>query len=84
MKNDKTKKNIYQTTLYEIGKDAHLTSNKPSLNTVKEVKAKHLKAVPVCYFDAYAKLIKENRTSLDFTSYILEALREKLGKDGVL
>lgn len=47
-------------------------------------RAKNLRAIPVSYFDAHAQLKNTNKTSLDFSSYILEALREKLEKDGAI
>lgn len=47
-------------------------------------KAKNLKAIPVSYFDAHAELKATSKTSLDFSSYIIEAIREKLERDGAL
>lgn len=47
-------------------------------------KAKNLRAVPVTYFDAHARLKSSSKTSLDFSAYILEAIREKLERDGAL
>ncbi|EIP3426814.1 molecular chaperone GroEL [Salmonella enterica] len=47
-------------------------------------KAKNLKAIPLSYFEAHADLKATSKTSLDFSSYIIEALREKLEKDGAI
>jgi hypothetical protein len=47
-------------------------------------KAKNLRAIPITYFEAHANLKAASKTSLDFSSYILEALREKLERDGAL
>ncbi|EOW7187862.1 molecular chaperone GroEL, partial [Cronobacter sakazakii] len=41
-------------------------------------KAKNLKAIPLSYFEAHADLKATSKTSLDFSSYIIEAIREKL------
>ncbi|NWC63975.1 molecular chaperone GroEL [Cedecea sp. P7760] len=49
-----------------------------------KTKAKNLKAIPISYFDAHADLKATSRTSLDFSSYIIEAIREKLERDGAL
>lgn len=47
-------------------------------------RSKNLRAVPETYFEAHAQLKALNKTSLDFSAYILEALREKLENDGAL
>ena len=47
-------------------------------------KAKNLKAIPLSYFDAHAELKATSKTSLDFSSYIIEAIREKLERDGAI
>lgn len=61
---------------------------KPSVDTRPAVKSKarskNLRAVPETYFEAHAQLKASNKTSLDFSAYILEALREKLENDGAL
>ena len=49
-----------------------------------KTKAKNLRAIPVTYFEAHANLKATAKTSLDFSSYILEALREKLERDGAI
>lgn len=40
--------------------------------------------VPLAYEDAWKKLKTDGGTGLDFTSYIIEALREKLDRDNAL
>lgn len=67
------------------------TSTAPADKTSDETKpakskarSKNLRAVPETYFEAHAKLKASNKTSLDFSAYILEALREKLENDGAL
>ncbi|EES0776392.1 molecular chaperone GroEL [Escherichia coli] len=47
-------------------------------------KAKNLKAIPLSYFEAHAELKATSKTSLDFSSYIIEAIREKLERDGAI
>lgn len=47
-------------------------------------KAKNLKAIPLSFFEAHADLKATSKTSLDFSSYIIEALREKLERDGAI
>jgi len=49
-----------------------------------KARSKNLRAVPETYFEAHAQLKASNKTSLDFSAYILEALREKLENDGAL
>lgn len=70
--------------LGKVGNNAALTENKANHieRDVPTTKAKHLKAVPTSYFDKHAALKKEGKTSLDFTAYIIEAVREKLERDG--
>nr|WP_275234103.1 chaperonin [Pantoea ananatis] len=52
--------------------------------TKRELRTKTLKAIPVSYFEAHQKLRDSNGTILDFSNYIMEALREKLEKDGAI
>lgn len=59
------------------------TPNSPRIEPAR-TKAKNLKAIPVSYFDAHAELKATSKTSLDFSSYIIEAIREKLERDGAL
>jgi hypothetical protein len=49
-----------------------------------KTKAKNLKAIPLSYFEAHAELKSSSKTSLDFSSYIIEAIREKLERDGAI
>ena len=75
------KRNLYEVA-GKIGDDAPLRSN---LNKPTEgFKAKSLRSVPVAFFEAHEKLRSEGKTSLDMSSYIVEALREKLKLDGGL
>ncbi|EOA1814439.1 chaperonin, partial [Klebsiella variicola] len=48
----------------------------------RTVRTKTLKAIPTTYFDAHQKLRDTNKTNLDFSNYIMEALREKLEREG--
>ncbi|WP_342446925.1 chaperonin [Escherichia coli] len=50
----------------------------------REVRTKTLKAIPASYFEAHQALRDSNKTVLDFSSYIMEALREKFERDGAL
>lgn len=49
-----------------------------------KTRSKNLRAVPETYFAAHNDLKLSNKTSLDFSAYILEAIREKLERDGGL
>lgn len=75
-----------KTSLYEqasqVSGSGRLQSQVESND--RQTKSKSLKAVPVIYFDLHKSLRDSNKTNLDFSNYILEALREKLAKDGVL
>jgi hypothetical protein len=61
-----------------VGKSAPLTEN---IQNKPRTRAKNLKSVPAAYFEKHANLKESGKTSLDFSSYILEALREKLERD---
>lgn len=85
----KNKQSLYDLVAQEeIGDEAKLKVNTPapveSLPAKREVRTKTLKAIPVTYFEAHQSLRDNNRTILDFSSYIMEAVREKLEKDGAL
>lgn len=68
--------------LVNVGKQAPLKETTKKITTFS--KAKLLNAVPTRYFDAHHELKENGKTSLDFSRYILEALREKLEKEGAL
>ena len=59
-----------------------IVDTKPAVRS--KSRSKNLRAVPETYFEAHAQLKALNKTSLDFSAYILEALREKLENDGAL
>lgn len=85
----RNKADIYATTAAAAGNNAPLQTKavepKPDVIAApKATRSKTLKAVPAVYFDAHAQLKTDNRTSLDFTAYIQEALREKLERDGAI
>lgn len=67
--------------LGQVGGKAVLKENKASSSGTKP---KNLKSVPVSFFDKHKELRENGKTSLDFSAYIIEALREKLEKDGAL
>lgn len=50
----------------------------------KTTRAKNLKTVPASYFEAHKAAKKAGKTSLNFSDYIVEALREKLEKDAFI
>ncbi|KAA0467766.1 molecular chaperone GroEL [Salmonella enterica] len=60
---------------------AEVVSGRPGAAMTK---AKNLKAIPLSYFEAHAELKATSKTSLDFSSYIIEAIREKLERDGAI
>lgn len=82
----KNKKSLFDVA-QGVGGEARLQVNpeqhkaEPAARTVR---SKTLKAIPTNYFDAHQKLRDTNRTNLDFSNYIMEALREKLERDGGL
>ena len=47
-------------------------------------KPKHLNTMPTAYFNAHKQGKNQGVTSLDFSQYIYEAVREKLQRDGLL
>jgi len=75
------KRNLYDVAS-KVGDDAPLRSN--TSKPTEGYKAKSLRAVPVSFFEAHEKLRTEGKTTLDMSSYIVEALREKLTADGAL
>ena len=80
------KKDIYAAAI-AAGKKASLTNKEPKAEETpsnKSICRKQLGAVPVSYVDAHAKLKADRKTSLDFSNYVYEALREKLERDGAL
>ncbi|MEL7630898.1 molecular chaperone GroEL [Pectobacterium aroidearum] len=64
--------------------DAEKQNQVPDRPEPTKTKAKNLKAIPVSYFEAHADLKTTSKTSLDFSSYIIEAIREKLERDGAI
>lgn len=48
---------------------------------VIEKKPKYLKDLPLSYFDDHKELKASGKTSLNFSAYIYEAVREKLERD---
>lgn len=80
----KNKQSIFDAAL-NIGNEAPLQVNTEKNNAApaqRTVRTKTLKAIPTTYFDAHQKLRDTNKTNLDFSNYIMEALREKLEREG--
>ena len=63
--------------LNKVTQKAALTASAP----VSSTKPKSLRAVPVAYIERHKKLKSSGKTSLDFSAFIIEALREKLEKE---
>lgn len=84
------KKSLYQTAMESVGGDSRLQvrneveDNGETAIRKRVVRTKTLKAIPASYFDAHRTLRDNNKTILDFSNYIMEALREKLERDGAL
>ena len=73
--------NFSNLDLSSIGEnDAKVTENM-KVKENKKSRAKTLRSVPSIFFEAHENLIKKGDTSLDFSSYIVEAIREKLKRD---
>lgn len=87
MTNKRNKTSLYQAVANEQIGDAMLKVNTTAgadTPDKREVRTKTLKAIPASYFDLHKDLRKSNKTALDFSSYIMEALREKFERDGAL
>lgn len=63
------------------GNDAALSENDDQAITLR---TKTIKTIPSNYFDAHSTLKKSGKTGLLLTAYMIEALREKLERDGAL
>lgn len=63
--------------LEQVGKGAALKE----VNASTGSRAKNLKAMPESYFRAHKEVKEDGKTSLDFSAYIIEAVREKLERD---
>lgn len=84
----KTSSSVPASTAEVKGPDGDVPSDSHSVAEVRaeppKTKAKNLKAIPLSYFEAHAELKLLSKTSLDFSSYIIEAIREKLERDGAI
>lgn len=63
------------------GNNAALSENDDQEVTLR---TKTIKTIPSNYFDAHTTLKKSGKTGLLLTAYMIEALREKLERDGAL
>lgn len=81
----KNKKAIFDVAS-TVGNDALLqvTEQTKTVPAVRAVRTKTLKAIPETFFTAHKTLRDTNKTNLDFSNYIMEALREKLERDGAI
>jgi len=75
-------KTIDFDALEQAGNNAALTEQ-PSAQEIT-IKSKTIKTIPSNYFDAHSTLKKSGKTGLLLTAYMIEALREKLERDGAL
>lgn len=78
----KSKKSLFDAA-QNIGNEALLQVNN-AVPAKRTVRTKTLKAIPTTYFEAHQKLRDTNKTNLDFSNYIMEALREKLEREGAI
>lgn len=62
-----------------VGSGAALKESTLKVTTGK--KPKYLKDLPLSYFEDHKELKESGRTSLNFSAYIYEAVREKLERD---
>jgi hypothetical protein len=74
-------KTINWDSMEEAGKDAALSENDGGNITYR---TKTIKTIPSNYFDSHDALKKSGKTGLLFSAYILEAIKEKLKRDGGL
>ena len=75
-------KSIDFDALEKAGMNAGL-SEKPSDEAVF-MRTKTIKTIPSNYFTAHETLKSSGKTGLLLTAYMIEALREKLERDGAL
>ncbi len=75
-------KNINFDKLEQAGKNAAL-SEQQSEEAIT-LRTKTIKTIPSNYFTAHEQLKKQGKTGLLLTAYMIEALREKLERDGAL
>lgn len=80
----KNKSSLYEQASQVTGSARLNSQNEEQQDTARLTKSKSLKAVPVHYFELHKGLRDTNKTNLDFSNYIVEALREKLERDGAL
>lgn len=73
----KSGKDIFQMAM-NTGNNAPLQTAKKPTGT----RAKSIRAIPAEYFEMHDQLKKNRKTSLDLSAYMIEALREKLERDG--
>lgn len=76
------KKSINFEALEQAGNDAALTEKQSG--EVVTMKSKTIKTIPSNYFTAHENLKSSGKTGLLLTAYMIEALREKLERDGAL
>jgi hypothetical protein len=74
-------KKIDWDNIGEVGKGAALSETDQGEITYR---TKTIKTIPSNYFESHEKLKKGGKTGLLFTAYILEAIKEKLERDGGL
>lgn len=64
--------------------NAALKEQGTNSNAVATTKPKHLNAMPTAFFKAHMEGKAKGVTSLDFSQYIYEAVREKLQRDQMI
>lgn len=89
----KARPNLYDTALQasEEGSFLNVNSNQKTGAATeansppnREVRSKTLKAVPAEWFALHETLRRTNKTNLDFSNWIMEAMREKFERYGIL
>ncbi len=78
------KNNISNLDLAAIGEKDAKVAEKSAPKESKKTRAKTLRSMPSAFFDAHEKLVNRGDTTLDFSNYIVEAVREKLKRDGAI
>lgn len=72
---------LFDLATAAVADDAPLQTKEKSDSATK---AKLIKAMPTEFFDAHGKLKTKCKTAMDFSAYIIEAVREKLKRDGAI
>lgn len=79
------KSKIQDIDINSIGSSSKVVERQDQKKEVVDgYKAKHITTMPAAFFVAHKDLKKSGGTTGTFTAYIIEAVREKLRRDGAI